>query len=294
MEADSLDPRNMVYKSNIGAVFFEKGEYDRAIESCLKALEVGNENHADYKLKARALQRIGNCYSKLGDYENAIEYFRKSMVEENNRTTHDLLKKAESEYEEKKRSDYIDPELSNQARLEGNEFFKQHKFPEAVKSYSEAIKRNPTDKVPYTNRATAYVKLGAIPDALKDCEKAIELDPTYVKAYLKKANCHSISKDFVQALETYERALKIEPENQEVINGFQQTRNKIENETIDEETVKRNIQNNPDLMHILQDPNMQKVFQDIQSNNREAILAHLSNPDIATKLEKLRTAGFIR
>jgi tetratricopeptide (TPR) repeat protein len=44
-------------------------EYDKSIEIVLKAIDIGNEHRGDYKLKGKAYQRLGNCYSKLGDYE---------------------------------------------------------------------------------------------------------------------------------------------------------------------------------------------------------------------------------
>jgi len=292
-EAERLDPTNMVYRSNIGAVFYEMKDYQKSIEACFQALEIGNQNRADFKLKARAYQRIGNCYSKMGDLENAIEYYNKSLVEESNRTTQDLLRTAQRELEEKKKRDYINPELADRARLEGNEFFKQQKFPEAVASYTEAIKKNPTDKVPYTNRATAFLKLGEIPDAIKDCEKAIELDPNFVKAYIKKAHAHYIMSDYPKALQTYEKALELESNNGEIEQGITNTLQKI-NEGQDEETVRRNVENNPEIMQILQDPMMQKVLQDFQNKDRNAILAHLQDPEIMKKLDKLRTAGIIK
>jgi len=215
------------------------------------------------------------------------------LVEDNNKTTIDFLKAAQREMEEKVKRDYVNPELSEKSRLEGNEFFKNGKFPEAVKCYEEAIKRNPDDKVSYTNRATAYIKLGAIPQAIKDCEKALELDSKYVKAYIKKAHAHFIMKDYSRALETYQIAIDIEPNNKEVENGIKTTLAKI-NEGQDEETVKRNIQTNPELMNILKDPMMQTVLKDLQENNKEAVTQHFQNSDIRSKIDKLIAAGFIK
>jgi stress-induced-phosphoprotein 1 len=53
---------------------------------------------------------------------------------------------------------------------------------DAVKAYSEAIKRDPTDPKAYNNRAAAYTQLTALPEALKDSDKAIELDPKFGKS----------------------------------------------------------------------------------------------------------------
>jgi len=292
-EAFDLDPKNMIYMSNIGACYYELKNYEKAIESCLRAIDIGTENRAEYKLKAKALRRVGDCYRKMQNFEQAIVYYNKSLVEENNKQVSDLLKETQKELDEKAKKDYINPELSEKARLEGNEFFKKGDYPEAVKKYSEAIKRNPDDETNYSNRATAYTKLGAIPEAIKDCEKALEIDPKFVKAYIKKAYALFLMKDYYKALETYQIALDLEPENKEVESGIKATLAKM-NEGQDEETVKRNIQNNPELRNILSDPMMQTVLKDLQENNKEAIMQHLSNPDIRSKIEKLVAAGFIK
>lgn len=47
------------------AVYFEQKEYKKCIEQCEKAVEVGRENRADFKLIAKAFFRIGNAYKKL-------------------------------------------------------------------------------------------------------------------------------------------------------------------------------------------------------------------------------------
>lgn len=47
------------------AVYFEQKQYKLCIEQCEKAVEVGRENRADFKLIAKAFSRIGNAYKKL-------------------------------------------------------------------------------------------------------------------------------------------------------------------------------------------------------------------------------------
>jgi stress-induced-phosphoprotein 1 len=80
---------------------------------------------------------------------------------------------------EEDRTAYIDPEKSAAAREEGNVQFKAGDFAGAVKSYSESIKRDPTDARGYNNRAAAYMKLVAFPEALKDANEAIKTDPNF-------------------------------------------------------------------------------------------------------------------
>ncbi len=52
-KAIQLDPTNVTYMTNKAAAFFEEGKFDDCIQICEKAVEIGRENHADYKLIAK-------------------------------------------------------------------------------------------------------------------------------------------------------------------------------------------------------------------------------------------------
>ena len=102
----------------------------------------------------------------------------------------------------KKKADeeaYLSPEKAEEARQEGNELFKGGKYPEAIAKYSDAMKRNPKNHVPYSNRAACYQKLGEWQLALKDADKCVEMDPTFIKGRSRKATIHQFQKEYHKA-----------------------------------------------------------------------------------------------
>ena len=206
-EAWELDSTNLAVLTNKAAVLFEMQDYKQCIEVCEKAIEVGRELRADFKLIGRALGRIGSSYSAMGELDNAVKYFNKSLAESRTPDILTKLRETEALIEKKATEAYINPEIADQEREKGNELFKKSQFPEAVKHYTEAIKRNPSDPKNYSNRAACYAKLMALPEAERDCDKAISLDDGFIKAYIRKAAVQFSKKDYQASIETCNLAM---------------------------------------------------------------------------------------
>ena len=187
-------------------MYFEKGDYQKAIETAEKAIDEGRELRADYKLIAKAYGRIGTSYSKQNDLPNAIKFYQKSLTEHRTPDILAKLREAEKAKADAEKTAYIDPALSEKAREEGNAAFKAGDWPDAVKHYTEAIKRNPSDPRGYNNRSNAYTKLMALSEALKDADEAIKIDPTVVKAYIRKSAVLFAMRDYTKALEAVQDA----------------------------------------------------------------------------------------
>ncbi|KAK4467494.1 hypothetical protein MN116_008975 [Schistosoma mekongi] len=88
-------------------------------------------------------------------------------------------------------------------KAKGNEFYQNGDYPAAIRHYSEAIKRNPSDAKLYSNRAACYTKLMEFPLAISDCNTCIELDPKFVKGYLRKGAVCNTMKDFNHARQAF-------------------------------------------------------------------------------------------
>ncbi|KAH1249035.1 Hsp70-Hsp90 organizing protein 1 [Glycine max] len=312
-KALELDDEDISYLTNRAAVYLEMGKFEDCIKDCEKAVERGRELRSDYKMIARALTRKGTALAKMAkcskDFEPAIETFQKALTEHRNPDTLKKLNEAEKAKKELEQQEYFDPKLADEEREKGNELFKQQKYPEAIKHYTEAIKRNPKDAKAYSNRAACYTKLGAMPEGLKDAEKCIELDPTFSKGYTRKGAVQFFMKEYEKALETYKEGLKHDPNNQELLNGIRrygivlhscylcvEQNNKASRGDFTPEELKERqakAMQDPEIQSILQDPVMRQVLTDFQENPRAAE-EHAKNPMVMDKIQKLISAGIVQ
>jgi stress-induced-phosphoprotein 1 len=292
--------KDITYLNNRAAAEYEKGDYQAAIATCEKAVEEGRDLRADYKLIAKSFARLGNIYLKLDDLPQAVKYFDKSLTEHRTPDVLNKLRATQREIKTREANAYVDPEKAEEARLEGKEYFTKGDWPNAVKAYTEMIKRAPEDARGYSNRAAALAKLLSFPDAIRDCNVAIEKDPKFVRAYIRKANAQLMMKEYSKAMETLEEARKVDLEiGGKSVHEIDELLNKItfqrfqaiEGET-PEQTMER-VSKDPEIVSILQDPVMNGILAQAR-DNPAALQEHMKNPDVAKKINMLIAAGVIR
>ena len=178
LKAEEADPTLMTYRTNVASCYHAMKEYATAVEECKKALEIGAEHYNDYKLKAKAMERIGNAYWKLEDFDAALEWQDKAQMEIHDDKRYAKIKKWRKLLSKKKAEAYLDPVKALEAKEAGNKCFSAKDFKGAIELYTEAIKRDPTNPAYFCNRCGALQKVMDLEGAKKDANKAIELDPT--------------------------------------------------------------------------------------------------------------------
>ncbi|KAM3540235.1 hypothetical protein ARSEF1564_006846 [Beauveria bassiana] len=293
--------KDITYLNNLGAALFEKGDYDACIETCNKAIEEGREIYADFKLIAKSYARIGTAYERKGDLAKAVENYNKSLTEHRTPDVLNKLRAAEKSKTEAAKAAYIDPVKADEAREAGNKKFKESDFPGAVASYTEMIKRAPDDPRGYSNRAAAFIKLFEFPSALEDCDMAIKKDVSFIRAYIRKAQAYFGMRKYSECVDACTEASTIDAEHHKGANAreIEQQQQKAfsamysarDNET--EEQTRERLQKDPEVMSLMQDPVMQSILQQAQSNPM-ALQEHMRNPSVRTKIQKLIAAGVIR
>lgn len=80
-QAIELDSGEITYYTNLAAVYFEKKDYPKCVETCDKAVDVGRESRADFKLIAKALARKGNAHRRSGNLIEAKIAYEKALTE---------------------------------------------------------------------------------------------------------------------------------------------------------------------------------------------------------------------
>lgn len=211
--------KDITYLNNLGAAYFEKGDYQACIDACTKAAEEGRSLYADFKIIAKSYARTGSAYEKLGDLAQAIDYYNMSLREHRTPDVVNKVRAAERKKIEAARKAYIDPAKAEEAREEGNKKFKESDWPGAVAAYSEMVKRAPDDPRGYSNRAAAFIKLLEFPSALDDCDAAIKKDPKFIRAYIRKAQAYYGMREYSKCVDACTEAQAIDAEHHKGANA---------------------------------------------------------------------------
>ncbi len=296
-EAFSIDPTCMTFLLNKAAVYFAQKKYDACIEECQKSLEVGKENMAPFEDRAKALTRCAKAYQKKKDLAKAIEMCKSAQLESYNKDTQRLLKSLELEKKKKDKLDYQDEGKAQEAKQRGNDFFREKKFPEAIKEYEEAVKRAPNDAAIRNNLSAALTKIMDFNGAKVQVEKAIELDPNYTKAWGRKGDIEMAFKEYHKAMESYKKGLEIDPQNAACKEGLRKVTEQINfgrSQMTDEEKKKQaaHAMADPEIQAILNDPVVQQTLRDFGENPQAAQQA-MNDPGMREKIQKLIAAGVV-
>lgn len=300
-------PNDMTYHNNKCAVWTEMGktnpEYlDKVLETCNDLISRRYEMNGalsgggSFEKVAKIFCRIAVAHEQKKQFDEAIEYYNKALMEDNSRNTRNALRDLEKKKEKAEKDAYLDPAKAEEHREKGNEYFKAQNWAEAKKEYDESIKRNPKQAKTYSNRAASLQKLAAHPDALRDLDECLKLDPTFVKAYSRKGVSHFFMKEYHKALQAYEKGLKLDPTNEECKAGRETTIQKVQSSNsgqVDEEQV-RHAMADPEIQSMLKDPQINLFLKDMQENPKAAQEAMMKDPKLANAVEKLMAAGILR
>ena len=297
-EAISLDPSNGSFYLNKTAVYVEQEKYSEClteIETIMERYEAKTIQNPDFVFLGKVLTRKAQVFEKQKYYSEAIQTYQSALREHRNADTLKKLKNCEDAKKKAEVEAYYDPELGNQEKIRGNDLFAVNKYPEAIKTYTEAIKRNPSDHTVYSNRAAAYMKLGAYDEAVKDCDTCLGLEPTFLKAIVRLGHCYFWRKEYHKAAQTYEKGLGIDSNNAQCKEGLYRTQMKIAEAMhtgeIDEERIAR-AKADPEIQQILSDSYIQLVLREMSLNSSRAE-EYMKDPTIASKIQKLILAGVL-
>ena len=107
--------------------------------------------------------------------------------------------------------------MSNQKaegfKAEGNKYFSQGNYLEAIKWYTKAIEESP-GHIYYSNRSACYTAINEYQKAVEDSDQCIKLDPKWAKGYYRRGNALALLHRHNEALEALTKGNQLDPKDQ--------------------------------------------------------------------------------
>jgi len=181
-KAETLDPADHITQYDIGLVYYYRERYDQAIQHFEKAIQLKHDF-------APAINGLGNAYSAKGDWDRAIEAYRKIVEDVFYGTPHFALSNMALAYYQKK--DYV----------------------QAEKYFLEALKMSPDFVNALAGLATTYMALGRYEEALQKLERAVRKEPKLPQLHFELGKAYRGLGDRGKARDEFQRAAQLAPDS---------------------------------------------------------------------------------
>ncbi|MDR1346049.1 MAG: tetratricopeptide repeat protein [Bacteroidales bacterium] len=196
-----------------GNTYYDKCDYDKAIEDYNKAIELNPDD-------ANAYNNRGNAYALKCDYDKAIEDYNKSielepgLAEVYNNRGNIYAEKGDYDHaiEDYNKTITLNPDIADAHNNRGTAYGKKGDYDKAIEDYNKAIKLKPDYAGAYNNRGSAYNDKGDYDKAIEDCNKAIALNSDDAKVYNNRGNAYNNKGDYDKAIEDYNKAIALKPD----------------------------------------------------------------------------------
>jgi len=220
-KAIKIQPNNSAAYNNLGNTLKELGEYQKAISSYEKAIQI-NTNYTD------AYYNLGIILSELGEYQKAMSSYEKAIQINPNyanayynlgNTLKELgeYQKAMSSYEKVIQINPNHIDAHNNLGIIFNELGENQK---AMSCYEKAIQINHNYIDAHNNLGIIFKELGEYQKAMSSYEKVIQINPNYANAYYNLGIIFKELGEYQKAMSSYEKAIQINPNHIDAHNNL--------------------------------------------------------------------------
>jgi SpoVK/Ycf46/Vps4 family AAA+-type ATPase len=188
--ASPTDARTYYHKGN---AYYEKGDYDKAIENYNMAIVLNPAFAEAYFNRGLSYYNKKDFDKAISDYNRAAELDPRNAIIYNNR---------------------------------GDAYYRKQDFDKSIVDYDKAISLNPKYLKAFYNRGLAYACQQDYERAVKDFDKVVELNPNFSEAYHIRGLAYDYMGNLEKAIADYDKAIELKPDFTEAISHREQAKQK--------------------------------------------------------------------
>lgn len=81
--AIELNPKELLYYTNVAAVYIEQKNFEQAIAQCDTAIAIAKDGAYDFVKLAKVIARKASAYEKNGQFQTALDTYAEALLENN-------------------------------------------------------------------------------------------------------------------------------------------------------------------------------------------------------------------
>ena len=192
----ALDPENLGYQYQVGALLARAGRYEEAVVTLRPVADARPWDYSARFTLGQALQRLGRTVEAQSYLEEAAQ-----------------IRAAQAEVERLGREARNSPESFNRQLAYAEALRQTGRFPEALDAYHLALSLRPQDLALQNNLATLYLQRGDSAEAVARYRDVLRQDSTFVEAWVNLALHYARARQPQAAQAAFEKAVAANPEH---------------------------------------------------------------------------------